>query len=159
MLDEIDLAFIEDPFTPQQWRLTQELQALIRTPLAVGEDVVDLQEYRDLLEGVTVLRVDATASGGVTGAVAATEMAAIAGRSVIPHVFTSLHGQLGGWSPAISFVETILPASGADPIDRLLARGPTIVDGSLVLEDEPGNGLWIDWEAVTASASQMFSTP
>ena len=159
MLDEVGLAFIEDPFTPQQWRLTRELQAMIRTPLAVGEDVVDLQEFRDLLEGVTVLRVDATASGGLTGVVAATAMAAIAGRSVIPHVFTSLHGQLGGWSPAVSFVETILPQAGADPIDRLLARVPHIIDGHLVLEDEPGNGVWIDWQAVTASASRTFSAP
>jgi L-alanine-DL-glutamate epimerase-like enolase superfamily enzyme len=133
MLDEVGLSFIEDPFTPQQWRLTRELRKMIRTPLAMGEDVVDIQGFRDLLEGVTILRGDATASGGVTGLVSAIDVAGVAGRSVIPHVFTSLHGQLGGWSPTISFVETILPATGADPINRLLARGPNIVDGNLVL--------------------------
>lgn len=35
-LDELGLAFIEDPFPPERWRLTAELASAIRTPLAAG---------------------------------------------------------------------------------------------------------------------------
>lgn len=155
MLDDLGLAFIEDPFTPQQWRLTGELQDRLATPIAAGEDTLGTLGFRDLLESVSILRVDATASGGITGAMAAVAMAAAAGRRVIPHVFTGLHGQLAAACPEIAWAETIPAAVGSDPIDALLRAPPRIVDGALHLDDTPGNALDIDWEAVQSCAARL----
>ncbi len=148
-LDDLGLTFIEDPFSPQSWRLTAELQSHLRTPLAMGEDVTGVEGYRDALDAVSILRVDATASGGLTDVITAIQMAAALGRSAIPHVFTSLHGQLTGAFPNVPYAEFIPAGVGADPIDRLTRSEPRIEGGQLILDDRPGNGIDLDWDAVT----------
>jgi L-alanine-DL-glutamate epimerase-like enolase superfamily enzyme len=157
MLDDLGLAFIEDPFTPLHWRLTGELGSRLRTPIAAGEDTLGTLGFRDLLESVSILRIDATASGGVTGAMQAVAMAAAAGRRVMPHVFTALHGQLAAACPEIPWAEIIPAAVGSDPIDALLHAPPRIEDGELLVDDRPGIGLDIDWAAVKTLAARLES--
>jgi L-alanine-DL-glutamate epimerase-like enolase superfamily enzyme len=154
-LDELGLAFIEDPFPPERWRLTAELAERLRTPVAAGEDALGLEALRDLLEGVAILRVDATASGGIGTALDAVALAAAAGRGVITHAFHDLHGDLGGGVAAVDLVETIPEDSGANPVGRLLRRRHRLEGGELVLADEPGHGLALDWEAVRAHAREL----
>lgn len=153
-LDELGLAFIEDPFPPERWRLTAELAARLRTPLAAGEDALGLEGLRDLLDAVAILRVDATASGGIGTALDAVALAGASGRGVITHAFHDLHGDLGGGLPPIDLVETI-PDSGANPVGRLLVRRHRVEGGELVLGEEPGHGLALDWEAVRAHARDL----
>jgi L-alanine-DL-glutamate epimerase-like enolase superfamily enzyme len=155
-IDELGLAFIEDPFAPQSWRLTSELQHHIRTPIAMGEDVSGVDAYRDVLDAVSILRVDATASGGLTDVITAVQTAAALGRSAIPHVFASLHAQLAGAFPNVPYAEIIPAEAGADPIGRLMRSEPTIKDGHMFLDDRPGNGIDLDWDAVTRLCSDMI---
>src|SRR5690348_13888597 len=110
-----------NPFRVRSWRLMAELQQRIRTPLAAGEDAGGMEGFRDLLDAVTILRIYATASGGVTEVMTTVNMAAGLGRSVIPHVYAPLHSQLAGSAPNLPLVEIIPSDVGTDPIDRLLA--------------------------------------
>jgi L-alanine-DL-glutamate epimerase-like enolase superfamily enzyme len=158
-LDPLGLAFIEDPCSPENWRLMAELQERIHTPLAAADEVSSVEQYRDLLGAVTVLRVDATAAGGLTDVMTAVHMAAGAGRSVIPHVWAPLHGHLAAAFPNVELVEMIPAEVGADPINRLLKREPPVRDGMLLLDDRPGNGIDLDWEAVSAHASMTLRLP
>ncbi|AOO85045.1 mandelate racemase/muconate lactonizing enzyme family protein [Bosea vaviloviae] len=152
LAQDLGAAFIEDPFLPQQWRNVGDLQAQIGVPIAVGEDVIDRYGFRDLAESARILRIDASVSGGVTGAVEALHLATIMDREVIPHVFPTLHGQLAAAFPAIRCVEMILPEVGADPMDRLLSEEARIEDGDLLISEAPGAAIAFDWDRAAGFA-------
>ncbi|WP_108816968.1 mandelate racemase/muconate lactonizing enzyme family protein [Loktanella sp. Alg231-35] len=147
-LDEFDLAFIEDPFGPNQGELTGALQTRIQTPLAYGEDLPDAQSIHRAIEDIDYLRLDATTCGGVSTALALAEAAGHAGRIVLPHVFTSLHAQLAGAVQAIDAVEYIPIEVGACPIYELLANKPVIKDGMLQIDTAAGAGMGLNWDRV-----------
>ncbi|GAA4356895.1 enolase C-terminal domain-like protein [Variovorax defluvii] len=149
-VDGAGLAFLEDPFGPQDGDLTVALQQKLSTPVAAGEDVIDLRSMRRLADGISVLRVDATTCGGVTGALAALQLAEMGGSTVFPHVFAPLHLHLACAFPQVEGVEFIPPESGADPLDVLLRRPLVVTDGWMAADDEPGAGLELDWARVEA---------
>jgi L-alanine-DL-glutamate epimerase-like enolase superfamily enzyme len=147
-LDGLGLAFIEDPFPPEFPELTRALAERLETPVAAGEDAGGAAGLLALAAAADVVRVDATSSGGLEALASATEAARSAGKPVITHAFVELHGQVAGGLAGISLAETIPYASGANPVDRLLAETQPVVDGELVLSERPGNGLVFDWDAV-----------
>ena len=49
-LDDLGLAFIEDPFPPERWRSDRRAAAAIRTPVAAGEDAAGREALLDLAE-------------------------------------------------------------------------------------------------------------
>jgi L-alanine-DL-glutamate epimerase-like enolase superfamily enzyme len=151
--------FVEDPFTPSQWRAIAQLQEKIDVPLAVGEDVIDRHGFRDLAEVAPILRPDASASGGIDGLMEAVTLAATHDRSVIPHVFPALHAHAGFASRVVTCVESILPEIGADPIDRFFAHAPRVEDGDLHADGVPGAGTALRWDdlAALATRTQTFS--
>ena len=151
-LDDIGLSFIEDPFGPFQANLYAELQSRMRTPLASGEDFVDGPSIAELSKRISILRVDATTCGGVTGAQAVADAASLAGRAVLPHVFLPVHAQLAGVNRAIEAVELIPVASGACPMFDLLETRPDIRDGILHIDEEPGAGFRLRWSEVERHA-------
>lgn len=153
-IDDAGLAFLEDPFAPQDGDLTTALQEQLGTPIAAGEDVVDLRSMRRLADGVSVLRVDATTCGGITGALGALQLASMGGSTVFPHVFAPLHLQLACAFPQVEGVEFIPPESGADPIDALLLRPIVVTDGWMAADEEPGAGLELDWHRVESRTTR-----
>lgn len=156
VLDDLGLSFIEDPFVPDLWQWTAELAGHIRTPLAAGEDAPGAARLIDLIDGVGVLRIDATASGGFDAVLQAAAVAAARGRRVMTHAFPDLHAHLAG-SPAVECVEMIPDDSGANPIGQLLARRQAIEGGELVLSEEPGHGAPLDWDAVVRHARRLVT--
>jgi len=147
-LDGLGLNFLEDPFAASDWRLTHELRRDMSTPIAAGEDVFGGHVISDLVDGIDILRVDATTVGGITGAIEAINLAAAAGKTVLPHVFWPLHIHLACASPTVEGVEVIPAEYGADPLDRLLRNIPVIKDGEMRPSEEPGVGISIKWDAV-----------
>jgi len=154
-LDGFGLNFLEDPFAAGDWRMTHELQQILRTPLAAGEDVFGARAFADLVSGIGLLRVDATTCGGITGAIEAINLAAAAGRTVLPHVFPPLHLHLACAFPNVEGVEMIPLNSGADPLQYLLRYWPTIHDGRMRVSDEPGAGIALDWDAIERLAQRV----
>lgn len=144
-LDEFGLNFLEDPFSASDWSLTHELQREMRTPIAAGEDVFGGRAMSDLVRGIGLLRVDATTCGGITGAIEAVNVAAAAGRTVLPHVFAPLHVHFACAFPNVEAVEYIPEDSGADPLSSLLDRLPKIENGAMTPSQEPGVGIHIKW--------------
>ena len=126
-----------------------------RTPVAAGEDAGGPEALLDLDRGRRCLRVDATTSGGIRAAAAAAAMAAARGRAVMTHAFVDLHGQLAGGLAAVAQAETIPYSSGANPVDVLLARRQPVEDGELVLSEQAGHGMPLDWDAVAAHARRV----
>lgn len=146
-IDDLGLGFIEDPFLPQQWRLAGELRQRLKTPIAIGEDTLDQNGFLDLVQNVDVLRVDATASGGITGAINAVALASAYGRLCVPHAHPYVHLQLGCALPAVSAVEYIPEETGADPVRSILHAYPELKSGQFLAGSAPGLGLDVNWEA------------
>jgi len=147
-LDGLGLSFLEDPFAAADVRLTHELARNLMTPLAAGEDTYGPRVVSDLVSGIEILRVDATTVGGITGAIEAINIAAGAGRTVFPHVFSPIHAHLACAFPNVESVELIPEDSGADPLERMLRNVPVAKDGKMAPSREPGIGINIDWDAV-----------
>jgi L-alanine-DL-glutamate epimerase-like enolase superfamily enzyme len=154
-LDELDLAFLEDPFTPERHRLYAQLAPLVRTPLAAGEDAVGLEALRDLADAVAILRVDGTASGGFGVALDACVLAAAAGCELHTHAFPELHAHLAGGRAELGLVELIPHDSGGNPAGELALRRGCVEGGELVLGEEPGHGFPLDWDAVARRATAL----
>jgi L-alanine-DL-glutamate epimerase-like enolase superfamily enzyme len=148
-IDGHDLRFIEDPFGAHRTRLMGPLQARLKTPLACGEDMPDADALFALTDVVSVLRVDATTCGGFAAAAAVIQAAGFRGCEVLPHVHLPVHAQLAGAYAEISHVEIIPEETMADPVHHLLLRHPAIVEGMLHVDEEPGAGTALNWDAVT----------
>lgn len=138
--------FVEDPFAPTQVHAVAALSSKLDIPLAVGEDVIDLAGMRDLAQAAGILRVDASVSGGITGAIEAIALARAFDRAVIPHVFVALHTQFALAFDSIRYVEMIMPEVGADPIDQFFQHPLHIEHGDVIAPTKPGLGLALDWE-------------
>ncbi|WP_165955955.1 mandelate racemase/muconate lactonizing enzyme family protein [Streptomyces hainanensis] len=151
-LEDAGVTLLEDPFVPTEWRKLRELRRGSRIELAAGEDVVDPVQYLDLLESVSVLRVDPTTCGGVRAALSGIEAASHRGVEVIPHVFTAIAAQLAGAFPIVTSVEHISVASGSDPIDRYFDGELAIEAGEVVVDRRPGVGIHLDWERLRREA-------
>lgn len=147
-LDDLGLSFLEDPFAASDIRLTHELARCLVTPLAAGEDTFGALVLSELVSGIDILRVDATTVGGITGAIQAINIAAAAGRTVFPHVFSPFHVHLACAFPNVESVELIPEESGADPLERMLHNLPQIQHGKMIPHPEPGIGVFLDWDAV-----------
>jgi L-alanine-DL-glutamate epimerase-like enolase superfamily enzyme len=151
-LDSYGLDFLEDPFAASDWRLTRELQNHLATPIAAGEDVQNSRALRDLVAGIGILRVDATTCGGISGAIEAIHHAHGAGKTVFPHVWAPLHVHLACAFSCVESVEVIPESTGADPLEQLLHYIPHLQDGKLRPSEEPGAGVFLNWNGIEKAA-------
>lgn len=162
---ELGVAFVEDPFPGPDWRPVEHLvEQVPGLRLAVGEDLVSLSGALDLLPSAHLLRVDATASGGLSFALDAVDAAERAGVGVAPHVFAPVHAPLAGRSTSVRLIETIPSLIGSDPLHPLLSADHPLVD-TVVWPTRPvdaatvGLDLPLDWGRVAAHATASWSLP
>lgn len=149
-LEDLGLVFIEDPFGPSAHFLLHGLAEKLSTPLAAGEDMPGQQSLQSIMGVVGRLRIDATTCGGISAAFGAAETAASLGIAVLPHVFPTLHAQLAGALPSVEMVEEIPHNTQADPLHELLVRDIKVIGGKCLIDQEPGAGMALDWEAVSS---------
>ncbi|WP_417720752.1 mandelate racemase/muconate lactonizing enzyme family protein [Salipiger sp.] len=140
--------FLEDPVAPTAWRVAAALKSRTTVPLCLGEDATDLHALRDMAEGADILRLDAAASGGLGYALDGLSLARAQGKTVVPHVFATLHQHLGYADDTVTRIEAILPELGADPIDDVLRHPLTIDGGDILAPQVPGAGTALNWEAI-----------
>lgn len=150
LADDTGALFLEDPVAPTDWRIAAELRGHLATPLCLGEDAIDLAALRDMCDGADILRLDAAASGGIGYFREGLGMAHAHGKTVIPHVFATLHQHFGYADDAVTRIEAILPELGADPIDGFLQNPLVIAGGDARAPERPGAGTALDWEALAA---------
>ncbi len=156
-LARLGLRFIEDPFPATEWRALGELARRLDVPLAAGEDMPSAAGFRDLLESVRFLRLDATSSGGISTMLKVAGLVREHGATAVPHVFPYVHAPLCAALDVVSNAEYIPAPVGSDPIDRLLAEPAPCADGRWVLSDRPGLDLPLDWDAVARASVNSFT--
>ncbi|HEY6570652.1 MAG TPA: enolase C-terminal domain-like protein [Candidatus Limnocylindrales bacterium] len=152
MLDEFDLAWVEEPISPDDLDGFGLIRRSVNTPISTGEHEATRWGYRQLLErgAVDIIQPDVDRMGGITEARKVWALAAAFDIPVIPH---------GGWahnahlvlanmnSPWLEYFPADGIQSGYTFYRQLLTGQPEAVDGWVSLSSAPGLGVELD-EAV-----------
>jgi D-arabinonate dehydratase len=145
---ECGLAFIEEPFGPDNLPALKAFNSAVDTPVAVGESESGRWAFRDLLVAgaADVLRHDATLVGGISEWMKVTALAAAWNVLVLPHHAPEVHAHLVGAVANALAVEVRCPR-GADLHE--LVENPIVPEhGMVTLPSRPGLGLMWNWKAV-----------
>ena len=147
VLEPLDIDWIEDPVWMDRTGEIAELASATGTPLAGGETLASLGQFRALMEqgNIATPIVDVTWAGGVT---AARKIAALAEARSRPVAFHDCSG------PVTLAVSTHLALSQPNVREQEIARGfyfgwygdlvdqlPPIEDGMITIPDGPGLGM------------------
>lgn len=138
-----DILWFEEPTLPDDYRAYAQIADATGMPLAAGENLRTLQDFKYALEfsKLSFIQPDASNCGGISGWLAVAEMAKKAGIPVCSHGMQELHVSLvasqphGGWLELHSF-----------PIDQYTTRPVSLTRHLAVAPDAPGTGVTFDWD-------------
>lgn len=154
-LDALDLAFLEEPLQPGDLEGYRLLRGTCATPLAHGENLHTLEEFRHAIAGgcVDFPEPDASNIGGITGFLKVAALAEAFGLPTCSHGMQELHVSLvsgianSGWVEIHSF-----------PIDQYTIGGKIHVDnGWAQAPDMPGTGVAFDWDKLKPHLAQAWA--
>lgn len=142
-----DITWFEEPIDPEDIPGYARVADATGLPLAQGENLHSMDEFRRAIAGarLSYVQPDAGNCGGVTGWLAAAAMARAAGLPVCSHGMQELHvGLMAGVANAgIMEVHSF-------PIDIYTARPLVLENARAVASDEPGTGVAFDWARLAA---------
>ena len=146
---EFGMGWLEDPYGFDDFGELARLAERLAYPVGVGDEQAGLAHFRNLVDfgRIGVVRLDATACGGITGFLRIARMATTRGLPISCHVFHHLHAQLAAVVPNCS-VEYMLPETGVDAVHLLLRRDLTWHEKGLVPASHPGVGYSWDENAL-----------
>ncbi len=146
MLADHDVHWFEEPMPADNVGAHVELARKSRVPIAVGESMYALSQFKDYLQlgATSVVQADVARIGGITPWLKTAHMAEGFGVPVCPHFLMELHASLVCAVPNAPMVEYI-PQLDAITTSRLDIR-----NGHAHPPDTPGLGIDWDWPAIRA---------
>jgi mandelate racemase len=143
-LDDLGLAWIEEPTSAHDLTGHARIRQALRTPVQLGENLEGCTELTHSIEAGAsdLLTFDAVRIGGVTGWRTAAALAADAGLRVSSHSFPELSVHLLAATPTAHWLEHL------DHLAPIRASGLRIEDGHLHVPRAAGIGLRWDEDAV-----------
>jgi len=145
-VEDCDLAWLEEPVSPENIPGQAEVRASTDIPIASGESEQTRFAFRDLIDAraVDVCQPDVAIAGGITETVRIAALAASHELTVAPHLWggavlfaAGLH--LCTATPCATTVEF---SRGENPLlNDLTEEGFDLVDGYVTAPDRPGLGL------------------
>jgi L-alanine-DL-glutamate epimerase-like enolase superfamily enzyme len=146
--EQVDLAWIEEPV--RRWDAAGHAMVgrAVRAAVATGENLTGLEQFRPLIEASAV---DVVQTGSVWGVTHFLRVAALA------HAFDLLVSPVGYNTNPLAHAAAAVPNHVATEVQDLAAPvGITVdqelMDGSIVLGDQPGLGVMVDEVAIAALA-------
>jgi len=141
---DLDLAWFEEPMEADDVSSHARLAASTSIPVAVGESLYSLRQFREYLQAgaCSVVQVDAARVGGITPWLKVAHLSEAHGVAVAPHFLMELHVSLACATAAGSRVEYI------PQLDPITTSRLTVKDGYAHPPDTPGLGIDWDTEAV-----------
>jgi L-alanine-DL-glutamate epimerase-like enolase superfamily enzyme len=157
---DCDLAWLEEPVSPDNPAGQAEVRAATDIPIAAGETEQTRFAFRDLIEAraVDVLQPDVAIAGGITETLRIGALAATHGLTVAPHLWGGAVLFASGLHLAVATpcVTTLEFSRGENPLlNDLVAEPFDLVDGYVLAPDRPGLGLTLNRDfvrSVTVSA-------
>jgi len=138
-----DLVWLEEPIVPEDVAGHARVVADGGLPIATGENLRTLWEFKALIAagGVTYPEPDATNCGGVTAFMKIAHLAEAYNLPVTSHGAHDVTVHMLAACPNRSYLE----AHGFG-LDRYIAEPLRIVDGNAIAPERPGHGIAFDWE-------------
>jgi L-alanine-DL-glutamate epimerase-like enolase superfamily enzyme len=139
-LEPYQVYFFEEPLPADDVQGHRELARSTSIPVAVGESMYSVGQFRDYLArgAASVVQADVARVGGITPWLKVAHLAEAFNVPVCPHFLMELHVSLVAAVPAGAYVEHI-------PQLRAITRSELpIEDGHAIAPDVPGLG--IDWD-------------
>lgn len=141
---DVDLSWFEEPLPADDVSGHARLARSTSIPIAVGESMYSLGQFRDYLErgAAGIVQVDVARIGGITPWLKVAHLAEAFNVDVCPHFLMELHVSLSAAVPNGRYVEHI-------PQLRAITDGElAIVDGHAVAPSEPGLGIRWNRDAI-----------
>jgi L-alanine-DL-glutamate epimerase-like enolase superfamily enzyme len=150
---DCDLAWLEEPVSPDNVTGQAEVRATTDIPIAAGETEQTRFAFRDLIEAraVDVLQPDVAIAGGITETLRICALAATHGLTVAPHLWGGAVLFASGLHLAVATpcVNTLEFSRGDNPLLHDLVQEPfDLRDGHVLPPERPGLGLTLDRDFV-----------
>lgn len=148
MLEDFGVGWFEEPLNADDLAAHVELSRRSRVPIAVGESMYSLSQFKDYLQAgaASIVQVDVARIGGITPWLKTAHLAEAFNVLVCPHFLMELHLPLVCAIPNARWLEYI------PQLDTITTEGMRIEAGVALPSDEPGLGIAWDWSAIDKQA-------
>lgn len=153
VLEEFNIGWFEEPMPADDVMEHVRLAASTSVPIAVGESMYSLSQFKDylLLGGASIVQVDVARIGGITPWLKVAHLAEAFNVPVCPHFLMELHVSLVCAIPNAPWLEYI------PQLDEITRSGMQLVDGFAVPSSTPGIGIDWDWDELYSRALPQYS--
>lgn len=153
VLEEFGIAWFEEPMPADDVLEHARLAAATSVPIAVGESLYSLSQFKDYLAAgaASIVQVDVARIGGITPWMKVAHLAEAFNVPVCPHFLMELHASLVCAIPNAPWLEYI------PQLDALTHTGLRIEDGRAWPSPEPGLGIDWDFQAIQAQSADGLS--
>ena len=136
-----DLAWLEEPLPAEDVAGHRQLREHTPIPIAVGESMYHLSQFREYLEqgACSIVQPDVARIGGITPWIKVAHLAEGFNVPVCPHFLMELHVSLCAGVPNAAWVEYI------PQLDDITTSRIRVEDGYAYPPDTPGLGIEWDW--------------
>ncbi len=152
ILEETDVAWFEEPMPADDIAAHARLAATTPVPVAVGESLYSLSQFKDYLHAgaCSIVQADVARIGGITPWLKVAHLAEAHNVPICPHFLMELHVSLVCAVRNAPWLEYI------PQLDLIAPEGLSIHDGRAKPSDLPGLGIGWDWAQI---AAQGVMTP
>ncbi len=148
VLEDHGVSWFEEPLPADDVTGHVELSRRTSVPIAVGESLYSLSQFKDYLQlgAASIVQVDVARIGGITPWLKVAHLAEAFNIMVCPHFLMELHLPLVCAVPNAKWLEYI------PQLDSVTSEAIRIEDGFAVPSDDPGLGIQWDWDEITAKS-------
>ncbi|MDX1779885.1 MAG: mandelate racemase/muconate lactonizing enzyme family protein [Thalassovita sp.] len=146
ILEEHGIGWFEEPLPADDVASHATLAASTSVPIAVGESLYSLSQFKDYLSAgaASIVQVDVARIGGITPWLKTAHLAEAHNVTVCPHFLMELHLPLVCAIPNAKWLEYI------PQLDLITGEKMRIEDGHAYPSDTPGLGIDWDWDQINA---------
>ena len=144
VLEEAGIAWFEEPMPADDVAAHAQLAAGTHVPIAVGESMYSLSQFKDYLVAgaCSIVQADVARIGGITPWLKVAHMAEAHNIPICPHFLMELHVSLVCAVPNAPWLEYI------PQLELITGETMRIENGRATPSDTPGLGIDWDWSAI-----------